>query len=180
MAKIISRKQIIGAAQGALWAGIGAYVTDRGTSYLNTSVTAIGEFSARGPYHAAAVSAGTGLLATGGITAVMSKKSSRAAKKAGAYMAAGALLTALYPLVTSKLNEMMANPGGRRLRRRRPTLTQALPSASAAPSTSMLRAGGGIVMGAPAVDADAAAYSTGRPGGRYINPRFQWSNIREL
>jgi hypothetical protein len=176
MAKIISKKQIMGAAQGALWAGIGAYVTDRGTEYLNTSMVSISTFTQKGPYHAAAVAAATGLLATGGIAAVMGKKSSKGAKKAGAYMAAGALLTALYPLVKQKLEEM-TKPGGRR---RRHTLTQALPSASAAPSTSMLRAGGGIVMGAPAVDVDAAAYSTGRPGGRYINPRFQWSNVREL
>jgi hypothetical protein len=38
-----------------------------------------------------------------------------------------------------------------------------------------------LVMGAPAIDADAASAGlAGRPGGRYINPRFQWAGMREL
>jgi len=181
--KIIDRKQIMGAVQGAVWMGLGYYVTDRGTHYLNTKVNALGAFSSRGPWHQAAVRAGTGLLATGLVGTLLSRKNAAAGKKAGAYLAAGAVFAALYPPVATALSGLMT-PGGRRS----PTITQALPSASAAPSTAMLRAGGrrahgrpgGIVMGAPAVDADAAAYSMGRPGGRYINPRFQWSNIREL
>jgi hypothetical protein len=189
MVKLIDRKIIMGAAQGALWAGAGIYLTNKSSGYLKDASVTVSEFSSRGPWHNALVEGTTGLLVAGLAGGLLGRKNSAAGKKAGAYMAAGALLTALYTPISSSLEGMM-KPGGRmgsgrtrsRVGGRHPTITQALPSTSAAPSTAALRAGGGIVMGAPAVDADQAAYGLGntRPGGRYINPRYQWSNIRQL
>ena len=172
--KLLDKKRIIGAAQGALWAGGGMAATAYGGHFLRSKVSAIGNF-ANTPMKRALVDATTGLAIAGATAALLGRRNSSAAKKAAAYMGTGALLSTVYPLVMS----YVTRPGGRRLA---PTVTQALPSASAAPSTAMLRAGGGIVMGAPSVDASAAVQSltSGRPGGRYINPRFQWSSIREL
>jgi len=170
--KLVDRKTIMAAGQGALWAGLGMYITDKGTGLLNEKVSAIGNFSRAGQWQAAAVSATTGLLASGLVAGAISRRNKSAAKKAGAYMATGALLVSLYPLIMSKFSR----PGGRM---RAPTITQALPSAQAAPSTAALRAGG-IVMGAPAIDVDAGAMYGTRPGGRYMNPQFEWSSIREL
>ena len=174
--KLLDRKRVIGAAQGALWAGLGMSTTAYGGKYLRNSVGAIGRFTDP-PTKKALVDAAVGLTIAGLAAGLLGRgKNSAAGKKAAAYMGTGALLATVYPLLMS----YMKRPGG--TRRLGPTITQALPSASAAPSTAMLRAGGGITMGAPAVDASAAVagLTSGRPGGRYINPRFQWSNIREL
>jgi len=173
--KLLNKEKIIGAAQGALWAGLGMTATAYGGNYLRSKVGAIGNF-ANTPAKKALVDATTGLLLAGLVSGALGRRNSGAAKKAASYMGTGAMLATVYPLVVSQLQR----PGG--ARRLAPTVTQALPSASAAPSGAMLRAGGGIVMGAPAVDASAAVagLTSGRPGGRYINPRFQWSSIREL
>lgn len=172
--KLLDKKRIIGAAQGALWAGGGMAATAYGGHLLRSKISAIGNFAST-PAKRALVDATTGLVIAGAAAGVLGRSNASAGKKAAAYMGAGALLGTFYPLIMS----YVTRPGGRRLP---PAVTQALPSASAAPSGSMLRAGGGIVMGAPAVDASAAVQSltSGRPGGRYINPRFQWSSIREL
>lgn len=183
MPKLIDRKTLMAGLQGAGWVGLGLFATNRATNYLNTSVQTIGDFSRSGEYQYAAVTAATGLLTTGVVAMAIGKKNGTAARKAGAYMAAGAMLAAFGPMVTRKVKELTDRPGGQRRRRRLSSaVTQALPSASAAPSGAMLRAGGtGIVMGAPSIDAGPAAASLGRrAGGRYINPRFEWSNVREL
>jgi len=184
MAKLIDRKSIMSGIQGAAWVGVGIYTTTKATGYLNSNIATIGDFSRAGKYQAAGVTAGTGLLTTGLIAMAIGRKNGSAGRKAGAYMAAGALISALGPIVTEMWGTMGSGmrAGGHRRRGLSSAVTQALPSASAAPSGSMLRAGGtGIVMGAPAIDAGPAAAALGRrAGGRYINPRFEWSNVREL
>jgi len=177
--KLLSKEKVIGAAQGALWAGLGMTATAWGGNYLRTNIQALGRL-ADTPTKRALVDATTGLMVAGLVGGVLgrNKKDRRAATKAAAYMGTGALLASLYPIVANQVAGMTRAGGRRRLA---PTVTQALPSASAAPSTSMLRAGGQLVMGAPAIDAGAAvAGLTGRPGGRYINPRAAWAGMREL
>lgn len=177
--KLLDRKRVIGAAQGAFWAGLGMAATAYAGTRLRSNFRAIGDFTDT-PTKKALVDGATGLVIAGLAAGALGRgKNASAGKKAAAYMGTGALLATVYPLVLGYMREA-ARPGGRR--RLGPTVTQALPSTSASPSTAMLRAGGGIVMGAPAVDTSAAVQGLtgGRPGGRYINPRFQWSNIREL
>jgi hypothetical protein len=180
--KLLDKKKLIGAAQGALWAGLGMSATAWGGGYLRNNIAYLGRF-ADTPTKRAMVDAATGLILAGLVGSVLGrgKKGRSGAVKAAAYMGTGALLATVYPIVASNIQTMTSGnrAGGRR--RLGPTVTQALPSASAAPSTSMLRAGGQLVMGAPAIDADAASAGlAGRPGGRYINPRFQWAGMREL
>ena len=177
--KLLNKKNIVGAAQGALFTGGGLAATSYGGNLVRTKIGAIGNF-ANTPAKKALVDATTGLLIAGAAGAILGRRNATAGRKIALYMGTGAMLGTVYPLVMS----MITRPGGYHKPggMMRQTVTQALPSASAAPSTAMLRAGGGIVMGAPSVDASAAGQSltSGRPGGRYINPRFQWSSIREL
>jgi len=173
--KLLNKDRLIGAAQGALWAGLGTTAAAMGGGYLRANVGAIGSF-ANTPTKRALVDGATGLLLSGVVAGLLGRRNSTAAKKAAAYMGAGALLGTVYPIVAAQVKTMTGRPGGRRL----PTVTQQLPAASAAPSTAMLRAGGGIVMGAPAVDVGQAVRGLSRPGGRYINPRYEWASVRGL
>ena len=78
--KLVDRKTIRAAGQGALWAGLGMYITDKGTGLLNEKVSAIGNFSRAGQWQAAAVSATTGLLASGLVAGAISRRNKSAAK----------------------------------------------------------------------------------------------------
>jgi len=179
MAKLDLKRTVKAGLQGGLWVGLGYLGTTKGAGYLASTFPPVKEFMSKGVWHKAGVEAATGLLLAGGAAALMSKKSSTAARKAGAYMAAGAILGAFGEMAYSKVDELTAGmgaPGGNA----RAHLARRLAPAGVAPQNSMLRAGGGIVMGASAEDADQAVFGLGRPGGRYISPQYQWAGIREI
>ena len=163
-------------AQGLLWTG-GAYLaTDKATNYLAESFPAVQEFVSKGPWYEAGVKLGTGLLLTGLISgALAAGKKGAAARKAGAAMAVGVMLSVVGKIASSKVNEITM-PGGDARR----YIRSGRPAAGVLPQNAMLRAGGGIVMGSPAQGADQAVMGLGTPGGRYINPNFRWPSIREL
>lgn len=171
--KLNLKRNIKAGAQGALWVGLGYIGTDKTVEYLEKTFPTLQEFANKGPYYRAGLQVGTGLAVTGLAAALLSGKNKEAARKAGAYMAAGVALAAFGKMAAAKVAEF-TTPGGFSHQLR------GLTPAGILPQNAGLRAGGGIVMGAPAQSADQAVYGLGRPGGRYINPQYQWSSIREL